>query len=361
MTRPLVALLLATLLAPPLGSGDAHARPKRTVTIAAVGHIVIGTDFPTPPRYLPPGAGEGLIDHVAPLLATVDLAVGNLAAPLSERGTIKPWVDGVRRFAFRTPPRYAPILTRLGLDVVLAANNHVLDFGPDAYDDTTALLERLGVGRVGLVDQVFTTQRNGIDVAVVGFTQPYRPDFQTHRDIDAAGERIAQVAAAHDVVVVLVHGGGEGKEALHVSRGKEYAGNEYRGRIVDFAHRAIDRGADLIIGFGAHHPRAMELYKGRLIAYSLGNFLTYGPFDLHSPNFLSAVLQVTLDLHGELREAQVVPLKLRYPGVPSFDSNGRTISFLRRMSKADFPESPLIFRPDGTLEVRTVDPKLVVR
>jgi len=146
-----------------------------------------------------------------------------------------------------------------------------------------------------------------------------------------------------------------------VKRGKEFAGAEYRGKIVELAHHLVDQGADLIIGYGAHAPRAMELYDGRIIAYSLGNFLTYGPFDLHAPNYLSAVLQVTLDKRGELAEAQIVPLRLKFPGAPSFDPKGRTVNYLRRMSKADFPESPLTFLSDGTLKVTPNDPKLVVR
>ena len=343
MARILVVLLVLCL------SDVALARPRRTVSFAAVGHIVIGTDFPDAPRYLPPDDGAGLIDEVAPLLRTADLALGNLAAPISSRGKMKPGVDGDRRFAFRTPPRYAPVLKTLGLDCVLAANNHVLDFGPDAYSDTIGLLDRIGIGRVGLIDQVYVKRVRGIKVAIVGYTQSYRDDFQTHRDIEAAGVVMAKLAADNDIVVVLVHGGGEGKEAMHVKRGKEFAGAEYRGRIVDFARHMVDQGADLIIGYGAHHPRAMELYRGRIIAYSLGNFLTYGPFDLHSPNFLSGVLQVALDKKGELAEAQIVPLRLKYPGKPSFDPKGRTISFLRRMSKVDFPESPLVFLDDGTI------------
>lgn len=358
MTRMLLAALL---LVPWLAPDPAHARSRKTVTIAAVGHIVIGTDFPDGTPFLPPGSGEGLIDQVAPLLSFADLSVGNLAAPLSTRGKVKPFVDGIRRFAFRTPPRYAPVLAKLGLDCVLAANNHILDFGPDAYADTIQLLNGMGIAQVGLIDQVHVTRIRGIRVAVVGFTQPYREDFQTHRDIEAAGVGIAKVAADNDIVIVLVHGGGEGKQALHVKRGKEFAGSEYRGRIVDFARHMVDRGADLVIGYGAHHPRAMELYNGRIIAYSLGNFLTYGPFDLHAPNYLSAVLQVTLDKRGELAEAQVVPLRLKFPGAPSFDPKGRTMKFLRRMSRADFPESPLSFLPDGTIKVITQDPKLVGR
>jgi len=355
-----VSLAVASFAAAAV-STPASARSRKTVTIAAVGHIVIGTDFPDKSRFLAPGAGEGLIDEVAPLLRSADLSLGNLAATLSTRGKVKPFVDGIRRFAFRTPPRYAPVLAKLGLDCVLAANNHILDFGQDAYADTIDLLNGMGIAQVGLIDQVHVTRIRGIRVAVVGYTQPYREDFQSHHDIEAAAVGMAKLAAENDIVVVLVHGGGEGKDAFHVKRGKEFAGAEYRGRIVDFAHRMIDVGADLVIGYGAHAPRAMELYNGRIIAYSLGNFLTYGPFDLHAPNYLSAVLQVTLDKKGELVESQIVPLRLKFPGAPSFDPKGRTVNYLRRMSKADFPESPLTFLDDGTIKVTTPDPKLVVR
>jgi len=356
MPRILLSAILCALFVAP-----GHARPRRTVTIAAVGHIVIGTDFPEDKQFLPRDDGEGLIDHVAPLVSFADISLGNLAAPLSERGRVKPNVDWNRRFAFRTPPRYAPVLTRLGLDVVLAANNHIRDFGQDAYDDTIALLDEMRIAHVGLVDEVYAKRVHGIKVAVVGFTQPYRPDFQSHHDIEAAGEVIARLSVDYDVVIALVHGGGEGKKYKHVTRGKEFAGSEYRGRIVDLAHQLVDRGADLVIGYGAHHPRAMELYAGRIIAYSLGNFLTYGPFDLHAPNYMSLVLQVTLDLRGELVDAQIVPLRLKFPGVPSFDPKGRSIKLLCRLSIKDFPESPLTILPDGTLSPSASNSKIVGR
>src|SRR5688572_27252479 len=121
-----VAHLLA---APPTGA------PRGTITIAAVGHIMIATEDPTRSDFLPPDDGKDLVTPIAPLLRDADLALGNLAAPISTRGKMKPGVDGQRRFAFRTPPRFAPVLKALGLDVVLAANNHILDFGPDAYED----------------------------------------------------------------------------------------------------------------------------------------------------------------------------------------------------------------------------------
>jgi hypothetical protein len=341
---------LATLSALATGA-TSHAKPRRTVTIAAVGHLVVATEDPSGRRYLESKDGLDLVNEVAPLVADADLSIANLAAPISTRGAPKLWADGTNAWAFRTPPRYAPALTRLGLDVVLAANNHILDFGPDAYGDTLALLDRLKIGHVGRIDEVFEVKKRGVRVAVVGFTQPYRDDFQSNRDLDAAAAVVAKAQAGADIVIALVHGGGEGRDAMHVPRGKEYVGHEYRGQMVDLAHRLVEAGADLVLGFGAHHPRAMELYRGRIIAYALGNFLTNGPFDIQSPNMLSMVLRVTLDARGELASAEVVPLRLRHPGIPYFDPKGWSLGFLRRLSKADFPESRLVIRDDGVLEV----------
>lgn len=342
---------IATTMALATGAGTAQARPRRTVTFAAVGHLVIATEDPSGPRYLESKDGLDLVDEVAPLVADADLSLANLAAPISTRGVMKGWADGANAWAFRTPPRYAPALSRLGLDVVLAANNHILDYGPEAYDDTLALLDRLKIGHVGRVDEVFKFKRRGVRVAVLGFTQPYREDFQSNRDLDAAAAQVAKAQLDADVVIALIHGGGEGREAMHVPRGKEYVGHEYRGRIVDLAHRLVEAGADLVLGFGAHHPRAMELYQGRIIAYALGNFLTNGPFDIQTPNMLSLVLRVTLDSRGELVGAEIVPLRLRHPGIPNFDPKGWSIGFIRRLSKSDFPESRLVIRDDGVLEV----------
>jgi hypothetical protein len=328
---------------------SAHARPRRTVTISAVGHVVIATDHPEKPSYLPPADGRGLIDEVAPLVADADLSFGNLAAPISTRGKPKTWADGETAWAFRTPPRYAHVLKRLGFDVMLTANNHILDFGHEAFDDTIALLDELKIGHVGRIGEVHRMRRRGLRVAVVGFAPPYREDFQSNRDIEAAGIEVARIGQAADIVIALIHGGGEGREAKHVPRRTEYVGSMNRGRMVELSRHLVDMGADLVVGFGAHHPRAMEVYRGRIIAYALGNFLTYGPFDLKNPNYMGAVLQVTLDAEGELVEGQLVPLRLRHPGVPRFDPRGASLNLLRRLSRVDFPESPLTIREDGTL------------
>jgi len=331
----------------------------KVVRIAAVGHVVIATESFTGLSYFPRNNGVGLVDEVAALMADADLRLGNLAAPISTRGTRKQGVDNDRRWAFRTPPRFAPILSTLDFDAMLAANNHILDYGPVAYDDTLAMLKSLKIGHVGRIDEVYKRRINGIRVAVIGFTQPYHPDFQSHHDIELAGSKVDALVGKADVIVVLVHGGGEGREYKHVRRNKEYAGREYRGKIVTLAHHLVDRGADLVVGFGSHMPRAMELYEGRVIAYALGNFLTYGPFDLKMPNNLSAILKVDLTKRGTLAAAKIEPLRLTHPGVPHPDPRHWATKYLRKMSRFDFPDSPLVLGMDGIVEIKSLKPSKV--
>lgn len=331
---------------PPDISGDADG----TVSFAAVGHVVLATDHPALEEYLPPD-GLALAARVAPLLGDADLKIANLAAPFTTVERARHAQDGVGVFAFRTPPSYVPTLKALGFDVVLSTNNHQLDFGRVGHVDTLAYLDRADIGYVGHVGEVWTRVVHGVRVAVVGFGIPHEPDWQSSWNIPAAGEVVARAALEADVVIALVHGGGEGKSALHVPRGGEYVGIEYRGRMVDLCRHLVTRGADLVLGFGAHAPRAMEVYDGRLIAYALGNFLVYGPFDMFYPNHLGIVLEVTLDRRGEFVAGHVTPLRLRKPGVPGLDPGGQAIRYLRNYSRADFPGSAPIIDPDGTLRI----------
>ncbi|MFO0745586.1 MAG: CapA family protein [Myxococcota bacterium] len=370
MTPTLAGLLLAAMLgrgpsnppkeslpkdSPPKDATSHRARaPKKDprsgdITIVAAGHLVLGTDFPSEHPMMPRCDGEPMAASLSPLFADADIALANLAAPITTRANPTPYPDFVNTFAFRMPPRMGPALKTLGLDVVLSANNHALDFGVAGHHETLAELDALGIGHVGHVGEVWTTTIRGKKVAVVGFTQPYIRTFQSMRDVAAAAEvvKAARADTGADLVIALVHGGGEGREALHVPRKKEYVGHEARGRMIDVSHALVDAGADLVLGFGAHAPRAMEIYKDRLIDYALGNFVTYGPFDIQSPNHLTLVLRVTLEASGKLREAQIVPLRLRHPGFPESDPEARVVSWLQRYSRADFPDSAPVISDDG--------------
>ncbi len=335
-----------------LSGGVVSPEPEPYVTIAAVGHIVLGTSYPPKRPALPPDSGKNIFEPTKEILSGADIAFGNLAAPLSDRGSTKKKVDNVNVFAFRTPSAYTKLLKEAGFDVLNAANNHILDFGMQAYQDTLKNLDVFGIGHVGRKGEIWRKEVNGIKVAVLGFTQPYNDFFASHHNIQSAADTIRQAKSKNDIVVVGFHGGTEGKGSLHTPRKPEYLGGEYRGEVVKLAHALVDAGADLVVGFGPHLPRAIEIYKGKVIDYALGNSLTYGPFNLQGECGLSLILQVKLNRKGELVEGKIVPLKVFPPGIPRPDETKATLKHLRVLSKEDFPESYPDIDDQGILKKR---------
>ena len=328
---------------------------RRVVQVVSVGHIVMGTDYPPSSPRLPPNDGATLFDGCKALLRNADVAFGNLAVPVSDRGYTAKKVNNKTIFAFRAPARYINLLADAGLDVVNAANNHIFDFGATAYEDTLAGLDRIGVAHTGRVGEVYVRDVHGISVAVVSMTQPYRKFFQSHHDVEAAAELVASIADKHDVVVVGFHGGNE-FNATHTPRTPEYMGREYRGEPYRLSHALIDAGADLVVGFGPHLPRAMEYYKGRLISYSLGNFVTYGPFNLRGASGLSIALEVNFYEDGEIASAVAHPFILRPRGIPQPDPELGAIKHLRWVSSVDFPESAPDFSDEGFITPKASTP-----
>jgi hypothetical protein len=131
---------------------------------------------------------------------------------------------------------------------------------------------------------------------------------------------------------------------------EEFLGTESRGNVVEFARAVVDAGADLVLGHGPHVPRALELYKGKLIAYSLGNFLTYGRFNTRGPNGLGYVLQLELDAEtGDFLAGRVASVVLSEPGLPSPEPEGRAAALVRTLAEEDLKGGGLVFEPDGRL------------
>ena len=133
-------------------------------------------------------------------------------------------------------------------------------------------------------------------------------------DIAAAKLLVRAADRVSDVVVVTMHAGAEGRDQQHVRPGTERFLGENRGDSVRFAHAVVDAGADLVVGSGPHVLRGMEWYKGRLIAYSLGNFAGYDVFSLGGPLSTSGILRVTLDGAGRFETGRLVPTHMVGPG-----------------------------------------------
>lgn len=139
------------------------------------------------------------------------------------------------------------------------------------------VLTENGIHYSGPAGRVAYMKVDSRKIAIIAFA-PY-PQFFNLQDIPAARKTIRKLDEENDIVIVSKHIGSEGAGALRTRDVMEYLYDEPRGNPVAFAHAAVDAGADLIIGHGPHVPRAIELYNGRLIAYSLGN-CTNGYFNI---------------------------------------------------------------------------------
>lgn len=321
----------------------------KTLRIRAVGDIMLGTDFPA--GYLPPDDGARLLDDVKPLLQDADLTFGNLEGPLCDGGTTNKCGEGKNCYAFRTPTRYAAYLADAGFDFLSTANNHAEDFGVECRMQTEAALEKQGIAYSGRPGTIASREVNGIRVAMIGFHTSRNSHYLN--DHDTAAALVRSLATTHDIVIVSFHGGAEGNRALRVPDGMETFYGEKRGHLRQFAKTVVEAGADLVLGHGPHVPRGLQLVDGHLVAYSLGNFATYGRFNLTGHLATTLVLEVVLDHEGKLVSGAILPVKQVGRGIPERDPEGTAIDLIRSLSEQDFGDGAPRIARDGTFAPRT--------
>jgi poly-gamma-glutamate capsule biosynthesis protein CapA/YwtB (metallophosphatase superfamily) len=313
--------------------------PPGVVAVVATGDIVMGS---TP--NLPPDGGRTFFSDVQTDLAG-DVVVGNLEGTLSSGGSSKCGAKSTNCYAFHTPPSYARWLADAGFTVMNLANNHAMDYGQRGLDQTIRALENAGLRYTGRPDQVTLQKIGRIRVATVGFA-PY-PWAASLTDIAAAKQLVRAADKVADVVVVTMHAGAEGADHQHVHAGTETFLGENRGDPLRFAHAVVDAGADLVVGSGPHVLRGMEWYKGRLIAYSLGNFAGYKVFALGGPLSTSAILRVTLAGDGSFETGRIVPTRLVGAGLPALDPSEAAHGVIRALSRQDFGPRGVKVTTDG--------------
>jgi hypothetical protein len=340
--------------APPTPRADEAPRsppaPPAPITFAAVGDVMLGSTFPDETGgLLPPEDGRNLLAEVTPVLRGADVAFANLEGPLVDAGTSEKCARSKpgRCYAFRVPTRYGKHLAAAGVDVVSLANNHVGDFGDAGRASTRATLEPLGIRYAGAPGEVARLEVRGTRIALVAFSTS--AGTNDVRDLAEAARVVADAGRDADVVVVSFHGGAEGAERQHVPPGREEFLGEDRGDLRAFARAVVEAGADLVIGHGPHVVRGMEVVRDRLVAYSLGNFATYGGFNLSGPNGLSLVLEVRLAADGTFLGGRLHPARQERPGGPRIDPSGAVIPIVRRLSQEDFGASAVQVADDGNI------------
>lgn len=278
-------IALALMLCAGLTVGAAETD---TVSVVVVGDIMLDG--------LPEQAmkkGRDPFASFAPLLKSADIRIGNLECVISDKGSPEPDKPNV----FRVDPRAMRYLKR-HFDAVGLANNHSGDYGPVAFADMLTRLRQAGLGVYGGGDdltqahQPYIIERKGLRVAVLGYNEFQPRSFEADHDKPGIAwsedeQVLRDIAWAKgpgkaDVLLAVMHWGWEDPTANHRQRA--------------LARLMIDAGVDAVIGGHPHLIQDAEVYKGKPVFYSLGNFVFEG-FD-NSINNTGWVLQLALSKQG---------------------------------------------------------------
>ena len=332
-------------------SVNIFAQPSNSnnlVSIIGTGDIMLGSNYPSDAD-LPARDGKELLSEAADILRSADVTFGNLEGCfLNSGGNVKS-CNSVCYF-FRMPDRYVNYLVDAGYDVMNIANNHNGDFGEPGRKNTVKVLSEAGLHYAGLegVCETSVFEKNGVKYGFCGFA----PNSGTVRITDIANAKriVAKLAENCDIVIVSFHGGAEGQAHNRVTRKAETFYGENRGNVYEFAHAVIDAGADIVFGHGPHVVRAVELYKDRFIAYSLGNFCTAGSFNVAGISGYAPIVKVFTDKTGKFVEGKIYSFLQKDKTGPKADDNNLVAKEIKRLTELDFPETDLTISTDGVIK-----------
>lgn len=334
----------------------AQAQPASgEVTIVAAGDIMLGTIFPSR-NYLP--AGEDCSELLKPLHAALsggDITFGNLEGVLTNNAsTPKKCDDPSVCYTFGMPTHFVNCLVDAGFNLLSVANNHTGDFGEQGRRSTVETLEKAGIHFAGLADYCVTDTFT-IKGVKYGFAA-FAPNSGTVnlRDIPAAEKIVRALAATCRIVIVSFHGGAEGSSRQHITRQTEYFIGEDRGNVYEFAHRMIDAGADVLLGHGPHVTRAVEVYRNRFIAYSMGNFCTFDRINVSGVSGIAPVFKIRTDKNGAFLNAEIISTCQEKRQPPKIDKQQRALKVIQQLTRQDFPEmaDAITISDDGAITIK---------
>lgn len=346
----MIRLLLFPILI--LISSFSIAQNKDTITVIGVGDIMMGSNYPTGER-LPPNDGIDLLKEVESILSSADITMGNLEGVLlDEGGTAKTCKDPKVCYVFRSPQRYVQNLTNAGFDIISLANNHVGDFGEVGRKSSMKTLEDAGLHHAGQLNKPYAiVEKEGVRYGFTAFAP--NNNCLSLNDLEGAKKIVTMLDSLTDVVIVSFHGGAEGPQYQHVTRQNEIFHGENRGNVYAFAHGLIDAGADIIFGHGPHVTRAIEVYKNRFIAYSLGNFCTYAGINVSGINGWAPIIKVYTDNKGDFIKAHITSTFQTYRSPVKIDSQKQVLKRIQELSRQDFPDNPVQFDDNGWVKKST--------
>ena len=331
-----------------LGIANAQNDGNGYVTLSFNGDIMTGS---IKPEYdMPPNDGQDIFVDCDSIIRSVDVACGNLEGVLADNGKTRK-APGRLSFSFMMPTKSVKLLVDAGYDFMGIANNHINDFYPVAIQSTIKTLTDNGIGVAGTKD--CETSIKVINGVKYGFCAFGHENYTLRTQDTVTVKRIVKKLRQEcDIVIVCFHGGSEGLDQRHLPYGTEYFYKADRGNLRQFAHLCIDCGADIVYGHGPHVPRAMELYNGHLIAYSLGNFATPRGMKLHNQTAYAPLLVARLDKDGKFVDGKIHSfIQYRDKG-PRLDDTNAAAKDIRSLTEEDIKDNRLNIADDGTITIK---------
>jgi len=325
---------------------NAQNKEKTSISLMAVGDIMMGTSFPN--RSYLPAKNTNPFAKVNAVFHEADILFGNHEGTLTDSGkNAKHCKDPSKCYSFKSPTYLGKYLKEAGFDVMSIANNHIGDFGKIGITNTTKTLEENDIAYAGIFAKPFTTfVKDGVKYGFAAFA-PNKDCLKIY-NIKKATEIVKKLNAQCDIVIVSFHGGAEGHKHTHVTKKTEIFYGENRGNVYKFAHAVIDAGADVVLGHGPHVSRAIEVYKNRFIAYSLGNFCTYKRFSLRGIKGYAPIVKLELDKKtGVFLQGKIISAKQTSGVYPFLDTTNAAFKEIKKLTKEDFPNSGITFMEDG--------------
>lgn len=319
--------------------------PDSLLTLIAVGDIMMGSNYPNE-TYLPPN-DQHLLAPLHSFLQKGDITFGNLEGTvLNSGGEIKKCGDPSKCYAFRQPEYVVDQLKTAGFNMLSIANNHMGDFGETGRKNTQRVLKEKGFCYAGLDSCPWDTMT--VKSVKIGFTA-FAPNTACLQITDyvRAQQIVKELDKMCDVVIVSFHGGAEGSSKTHITKQTEIFYGENRGNVYEFARKVIDAGADVVLGHGPHVTRAIDQYKGRFITYSMGNFCTYGQFNLKGISGMAPMFELKLSKNGTFVSGRVISTMQEGRGLPKIDPLNGAYEQVKLLTKQDLPELKVEFLENG--------------
>jgi len=281
-------------------SDTSSVKEEDAITISMMGDVLLASGVAKAIEQFGPNFPW---QHTAGLISDSDLAIANLECAASSRGEPEP--DKI--FTFRANPNTLSGASSAGIDIFTLANNHVMDYGYLAMMDTINSLKQYRIMHTGAglskkeADGPAITEIKGVKTAVLAFSRvipdrswaagPENPGVASGYNHKLIQESIKSAKENAGLVIVSMHWG---EELAFYPRSQE----------ITLAHKLIDAGADIVFGHHPHVLQGIELYKGKIIAYSLGNFI-FTPGSQQGKE--GAVLQVAFNRDGHFT-AKIIPV-----------------------------------------------------